>query len=284
MLRRPSSRCPPAAWLDGTITGRRLPARLPACHGLPAVGCLPACHGLPASLPLPAGLVNLWIQDIRDTRDKSIEVLRKLRGPEQVDKLVELNVMRQVRASNPKTLHPNTLNLPVGTPRRRPCGACAAGPPPTPPVSRPTTRRQAVARRRSTPAGLAAAACPEPCCCLASCALAAAHAQHVGPAAWRRAALPPSLRQPTPPHPSHRAQVFNVCTSPIVQQAWDAGQTLAVHGLVYALSDGILKVGRPRGADARPGLFSIAPAPHARPLPFPRPWAGARRQRGVCAH
>lgn len=44
----------------------------------------------------PAGLVNLWIQDIRDTRDKNIEVLRKLRGPEQVDKLVELNVMRQV--------------------------------------------------------------------------------------------------------------------------------------------------------------------------------------------
>ncbi len=37
-------------------------------------------------------------------------------------------------------------------------------------------------------------------------------------------------------------QVFNVCTSPIVQQAWDNGQTLAVHGLVYALSDGILQV------------------------------------------
>ncbi|KAI7838875.1 hypothetical protein COHA_007341 [Chlorella ohadii] len=75
-------------------------------------------------------IVNLWIQDIRDTRDKNIEILRKLRGPEQIDKLVELNVMRQV---------------------------------------------------------------------------------------------------------------FNVCTSPIVQQAWDNGQTLAVHGLVYALSDGILQ-------------------------------------------
>jgi hypothetical protein len=36
-------------------------------------------------------------------------------------------------------------------------------------------------------------------------------------------------------------QVFNVCTSPIVQQAWDCGQPLAVHGLVYALTDGILK-------------------------------------------
>lgn len=53
---------------------------------------------LPVPLGLPAGLVNLWIQDIRDTRDKNIEVLRKLRGPEQVDKLVELNVMRQVGA------------------------------------------------------------------------------------------------------------------------------------------------------------------------------------------
>lgn len=36
-------------------------------------------------------------------------------------------------------------------------------------------------------------------------------------------------------------QVFNVCTSPIVQQAWDAGQPLAIHGLVYSLEDGLLK-------------------------------------------
>ena len=43
-----------------------------------------------------AGLVNLWIQDIRDTRDRNIEVLRRLQGAEQVDKLVELNVLRQV--------------------------------------------------------------------------------------------------------------------------------------------------------------------------------------------
>nr|AXF41553.1 carbonic anhydrase CAH1510 [Chlorella sp. ArM0029B] len=91
------------------------------------------CGAVKGALTLPCatpGLVNLWIQDIRDTRDKNCEALRKLQGPEQVDKLVELNVMRQV---------------------------------------------------------------------------------------------------------------FNVCTSPIVQQAWDAGQRLAVHGLVYALSDGILK-------------------------------------------
>ncbi len=37
-------------------------------------------------------------------------------------------------------------------------------------------------------------------------------------------------------------QVFNVCTSPIVQKAWDLGQPLAVHGLVYDIADGILKV------------------------------------------
>jgi carbonic anhydrase len=36
-------------------------------------------------------------------------------------------------------------------------------------------------------------------------------------------------------------QVFNVCTSPVVQQAWDGGQPLAVHGLVYSLADGLLK-------------------------------------------
>ncbi len=36
-------------------------------------------------------------------------------------------------------------------------------------------------------------------------------------------------------------QVFNVCTSPVVQHAWDAGQPLAVHGLVYDLRDGLLK-------------------------------------------
>jgi len=36
-------------------------------------------------------------------------------------------------------------------------------------------------------------------------------------------------------------QVFNVCTSPVVQSAWDNGQPLAVHGLIYNLKDGLLK-------------------------------------------
>ena len=37
-------------------------------------------------------------------------------------------------------------------------------------------------------------------------------------------------------------QVFNICSSPTVQAAWDAGTSLTVHGLVYSLKDGLLKV------------------------------------------
>lgn len=36
------------------------------------------------------------------------------------------------------------------------------------------------------------------------------------------------------------AQVGNVCGSKIVEQAWQAGQSLAVHGLIYNLADGLL--------------------------------------------
>ncbi|EFN51231.1 hypothetical protein CHLNCDRAFT_12412, partial [Chlorella variabilis] len=77
-----------------------------------------------------SALANLWIQDVRDTLEKNVEALRCLNGPARANKLVDLNVMRQV---------------------------------------------------------------------------------------------------------------FNVCTSPVVQQAWDAGHQLAVHGLVYSLHDGLLK-------------------------------------------
>lgn len=91
------------------------------------------CGAVRAALTMPSktpGLVNLWITDIRDTRDKNVDVLRRLKGDAQVDKLVELNVMRQV---------------------------------------------------------------------------------------------------------------FNVCTSPTVQNAWDEGRHLAVHGVVYAVGDGLLR-------------------------------------------
>jgi carbonic anhydrase len=36
-------------------------------------------------------------------------------------------------------------------------------------------------------------------------------------------------------------QVMNVCQTPIVQQAWEQGQELTVHGLVYGLNDGLLR-------------------------------------------
>ena len=39
----------------------------------------------------------MWLADIREVRDKNQGVLRSLEGEARVDKLVELNVMRQVR-------------------------------------------------------------------------------------------------------------------------------------------------------------------------------------------
>jgi carbonic anhydrase len=38
-----------------------------------------------------------------------------------------------------------------------------------------------------------------------------------------------------------KAQVANVCHTTIVQDAWARGQALAVHGWIYALSDGLLR-------------------------------------------
>lgn len=36
-------------------------------------------------------------------------------------------------------------------------------------------------------------------------------------------------------------QTFHVCTSSIVQNAWDQGQELAVYGVIYSLKDGLLR-------------------------------------------
>lgn len=36
-------------------------------------------------------------------------------------------------------------------------------------------------------------------------------------------------------------QVTNVCRTNIVQEAWNRGQELTVHGVIYSISDGILK-------------------------------------------
>nr|AXF41552.1 carbonic anhydrase CAH920 [Chlorella sp. ArM0029B] len=101
------------------------------------------CPAVRAALTLPRksdGLFSLWIQDIRDTRDRNVSALRKLTGKAQEDRLVEFNVLRQV---------------------------------------------------------------------------------------------------------------FNVCTAPVVQSAWDSGRSLAVHGMVYSLEDGELKT-----------LYTTDSAPH----------------------
>jgi carbonic anhydrase len=36
-------------------------------------------------------------------------------------------------------------------------------------------------------------------------------------------------------------QVINVCQTTVVQNAWEAGQELTVHGWVYGLSDGLVR-------------------------------------------
>jgi carbonic anhydrase len=46
-------------------------------------------------------------------------------------------------------------------------------------------------------------------------------------------------------------QVLNVCETTIVQDAWLRGQSLTVHGLVYALQDGLIR-------DLRMSIGSLA--------------------------
>ena len=38
-----------------------------------------------------------------------------------------------------------------------------------------------------------------------------------------------------------REQVMNVCRTTVVQEAWERGQELSVHGWIYALEDGLLR-------------------------------------------
>lgn len=57
------------------------------------------CGAVRASLALPTktpGLVNLWIADIRDTRNRYQKKLQKLNSEAQIDRMCELNVVRQV--------------------------------------------------------------------------------------------------------------------------------------------------------------------------------------------
>lgn len=37
-------------------------------------------------------------------------------------------------------------------------------------------------------------------------------------------------------------QVHNVCTAPVVQRAWEAGQEVHVHGLVFDVATGEIRI------------------------------------------
>ena len=55
------------------------------------------------------------------------------------------------------------------------------------------------------------------------------------------------------------AQVYSVCHTTIVQNAWSRGQSLAVHGLIYKLSDGLLHdlAMRIAGPDQLEGIYRM---------------------------
>ncbi len=36
-------------------------------------------------------------------------------------------------------------------------------------------------------------------------------------------------------------QALNVCRTTVVRDAWDRGQSVAVHGLIYSVADGLLR-------------------------------------------
>ena len=38
-----------------------------------------------------------------------------------------------------------------------------------------------------------------------------------------------------------RAQVFNICHTTVVQQAWRKGQSLSVHGWIYGIDNGLIR-------------------------------------------
>ena len=54
-------------------------------------------------------------------------------------------------------------------------------------------------------------------------------------------------------------QVHNVCRTTIVQQAWEQGQDLSVHGLIYNLKDGLLRDLEPvrSGLDDLPSTYRV---------------------------
>lgn len=60
-------------------------------------------------------------------------------------------------------------------------------------------------------------------------------------------------------------QVANVCQTTIVQSAWERGQELAIHGLIYGLEDGLLRDLRihVNGQEELPVTYRAAIASHS---------------------
>lgn len=63
-----------------------------------------------------------------------------------------------------------------------------------------------------------------------------------------------------------REQVYNLSRTSVVQEAWARGQTLRLHGLVYGLSEGIL---RDTGVSMDGGAVDVKPATHRESRPRP---------------
>jgi hypothetical protein len=126
---------------------------------------------------------------------------------------------------------------------------------------------------------------------------------------WQQQQLSLPLRSLSPPSPPLRSlcelnvtrPVLSVCTSPVVQAAWAAGQQLAVYGVIYNLKDGLLRklVGPVCRWAARPAPEEPLLCAAARPAPsgFPRagrpaltrPWhhrppTAARRDEQLLSH
>ena len=65
-----------------------------------------------------------------------------------------------------------------------------------------------------------------------------------------------------------KRQVFNVCTSPAVQRAWEEGKPLSVHGFLFVVEEGTLVV------RCRP---HISTASHGAHIPQPLPSYGTKQ-------
>lgn len=70
--------------------------------------------------------------------------------------------------------------------------------------------------------------------------------RHVGDVAIKHRALLDKVSEPAARHArlcelNVIEQVINVCQTTVVRDAWDRGQSVCVHGLVYGLSDGLLR-------------------------------------------